>query len=89
MNQEVQSDTLNLPVGIGKPASRALEAAGIKKLTDFALVSEEELLKLHGMGSKAVRIIAAALEEQGLQFANKGSSDKISEIANQKIARRG
>ena len=89
MNYQLNSSENDLPVGIGKPASRALEAAGIKKLSDFTLVSEEELLKLHGMGPKAVRIIASALEEQGLQFANKGSSDKISEIANQKIARRG
>jgi DNA-directed RNA polymerase alpha subunit len=61
----------DLPVGIPKPALRALEAAGFKNLADFTLVSEEELLKLHGMGPKALRIIAAAMEAQGFLFANK------------------
>lgn len=61
---------MNLPIGISKPALRALEAAGISKLEDFTSVSEEELLKLHGMGPKAIGIIAAALRAQGLDFAN-------------------
>ena len=89
MNSQSKSSENNLPIGIGKPASRALEAAGIKNLTDFTKVSEEELLKLHGMGPKALRIIAAALEVHGLNFALRENSDKISESANQKIARRG
>lgn len=88
MKNQSKSNENDLPVGIPKPALRALEAASIKKLTDLTMVSEEELLKLHGMGPKAVRIIAAALEAQGLRFINKENSDKISEKANQKIARR-
>jgi len=89
MNNLSKSSEIDLPIGIGKPASRALEAAGITKLTDFTQVSEAELLKLHGMGPKAVRIIAVALETQSLHFVNKENSNKISENANQKITRRG
>lgn len=89
MKNQSKSSENDLPVGIPKPALRALEAAGYKNLTDFTRVSEEELLRLHGMGPKAVRIIVAALETQGLRFANLENSDKISEKANQKIVRRG
>ncbi len=88
MKKESNINLMNLPSGIPKPALRALEAAGIKNLIDLTRVSEEELLRLHGMGPKAVRIIAAALEAQGLCFTNKVNLDKISEKANQKIARR-
>jgi len=58
-----------------------LQAAGYKNLTDFTRVSEEEFLRLHGMGPKAVCIIVAAWETQGLCFANLENSDKISEKA--------
>ncbi|PKO05017.1 MAG: DNA-binding protein [Chloroflexi bacterium HGW-Chloroflexi-3] len=88
MNNQSKSSENDLSVGIPKPALRVLEAAGFKNLTDFTLVSEEELLKLHGIGPKAVRIISAAMETQGLHFANKENSNKISEKANQKIAGR-
>ena len=58
------------PPGIGKPASRALEAAGYSSLEQLTQVSEKELLKLHGMGPKAVRVLREALAEQGLAFAD-------------------
>lgn len=40
-----------------KPAERALIHAGYTKLDQLAGVSEKELLKLHGMGPKAIRIL--------------------------------
>lgn len=79
----------NLPPGIGSPAHRALVAAGITRLEQFTTISEEELLKLHGVGPKAVRIINESLRENGLAFAKADQSVKISERANQKIERRG
>jgi DNA-directed RNA polymerase alpha subunit len=54
---------------IGKPAIRALTNAGYNKLTQFTQVTESELLKLHGVGPKAVRILNEALNEKGLSFA--------------------
>lgn len=89
MNSQPKSYEIDLPEGIGKPALRALEAAGLFHLTDFSQLSEEQLQKLHGLGPKALRIIAAVMEVHGLQFAPKENSEKISEKANQKIVRRG
>jgi hypothetical protein len=54
-----------LPPGIGAPARRALTAAGYLSLADLAGVSEQELLRLHGVGPKAVRILRAILAERG------------------------
>jgi len=50
---------------ISAPATRALTGAGYTQLNQLAGVSAKELLKLHGLGPKAIRIIQAALEEQG------------------------
>lgn len=77
-----------LPSGIGSPAHRALATAGITKLEQFTTVSEKELLKLHGVGPKAVRIIKEALRDNGLSFARDEDSRRISDKANQKIERR-
>ncbi len=49
----------------GGPASRALELAGYTTLESVAEVPDEELLVLHGVGPKAVRIIREALAELG------------------------
>lgn len=51
-----------LPKAIGKPATRALLAAGVRTMTDVAAHSEEELLALHGMGPKAMRVLREALK---------------------------
>lgn len=51
-----------LPTAIGKPATRALLGAGVRTLTDVAARSEEELLALHGMGPKAMRVLREALK---------------------------
>ncbi|MGL5004172.1 MAG: DNA-binding protein [Casimicrobium sp.] len=54
---------------IGAPARRTLIGAGYTRLEQLANVSEIELLKLHGMGPKAIRILKEALEAVGLSFA--------------------
>jgi predicted flap endonuclease-1-like 5' DNA nuclease len=59
---------LDLPLGIGKPALRALEGVGICTLDDVAKWQESELAALHGVGPKALGILKAALEAQGLSF---------------------
>jgi hypothetical protein len=55
-----------LPAGIGRPATRALLGAGLRTLDQVALRTERELLALHGVGPKAVRVLAEALRERGL-----------------------
>ncbi len=58
-----------LPREIGKPATRALHAAGFTHLDQLAAVTERELLDLHGMGPKAIGILRAALHARGKTFA--------------------
>jgi predicted flap endonuclease-1-like 5' DNA nuclease len=62
---------LDLPPGIGKPALRALDDAGIRTLDDAAKWQESELAALHGMGPKALSILKAALGAQGLSFCTR------------------
>ena len=57
-----------LPTAIGKPATRALLAAGIDSLTAVAGRSEQELLALHGVGPKAIRLLSEALAGRGSGF---------------------
>jgi hypothetical protein len=56
------------PKGVAKPAQRALASVGFFELTQLTKISEAELLKLHGMGPKAIRYLREALAEQGLAF---------------------
>ena len=51
---------------IGAPATRALTAVGVTRLSEVAAWTEAELLALHGVGPRAVRILAEALAERGL-----------------------
>ena len=59
----------NFPREIGRPATQALEAAGYSRLEQLTKVTEKELLKLHGVGPKAVRILRETLKEKGMAFA--------------------
>ena len=60
----------DLPSGLGKPALRALAAAGYVRLKQFTTVSEAEVLKLHGMGPKAMEQLREALASKGQGFAD-------------------
>jgi predicted flap endonuclease-1-like 5' DNA nuclease len=62
-----ESDS-GLPTGIGKPALRALTAAGYAQVDQLASVTEAELLELHGVGPKAIRVLRDALQAKGLAF---------------------
>ena len=58
----------SLPNGLARPAIRALTSAGYLQLEQFTQLSEAEVLKLHGMGPKAIMTIKNALEEKGIAF---------------------
>ena len=60
----------DFPAGIGQPATRALVAAGYTNLDQLSSVGESELLKLHGMGPKALGIIRSALHAKDRSFAD-------------------
>jgi DNA-directed RNA polymerase alpha subunit len=65
-----QAAITDLPGNIGKPAMRALTNAGYHHLEQFTKNREAEILKLHGMGPKALERIRQALEEKGLSFGD-------------------
>ena len=59
----------DLPAEIGRPATRALLQAGLGTLELVATRTEAELLALHGVGPKAIRILAESLDRKGLSLA--------------------
>ena len=59
----------DLPAAIGKPATRALAGQGLMTLEQVATWTERDLLALHGVGPKAVRILGDELNSRGLSFA--------------------
>jgi hypothetical protein len=59
----------DLPPSIGRPALGALRAAGINRLSEVTRLRAEELLALHGVGPKAVRLLRAELAERGRELA--------------------
>jgi len=61
-------DPALLPARIGRPALRALDAAGVSSLHELGRMREEDLLRLHGGGPKALAVLREALAEQGLSL---------------------
>lgn len=59
----------DIPSGIGKPALRALTAAGYTRLDQLSAVTEADLQQLHGVGPKAIDVIRSAFSAHGLAFA--------------------
>lgn len=53
---------------LAAPARRALQNAGIHTLNDVSHYSEEEILKLHGMGPSSIPKLRDALLNGGLKF---------------------
>ena len=62
-----REDDAGLPPGLAAPARRALVAAGFARLEQLRGVCEADLLKLHGMGPKAMDQIRKALREAGFE----------------------
>jgi DNA-directed RNA polymerase alpha subunit len=60
-----------LPTKIAKPAQRALSGAGITSLEQLTEMTKDEVMKLHGMGPKAMEQLCLALAEKDLSFAKK------------------
>jgi len=54
------------PRGIGRPATRALLAAGYTDLAQLDGIAEDDLLRLHGVGPTAVAVLREALTARGL-----------------------
>jgi DNA integrity scanning protein DisA with diadenylate cyclase activity len=65
----VEDEATDLP-RLPAPARRALLGAGYTRLEHLTEVSESEVMRLHGMGPKAMRVLRDALHERGLSFSN-------------------
>jgi DNA-binding NarL/FixJ family response regulator len=76
----------DLPAGLGRPATSALVQIGVTTLEQVARLSATELLALHGVGPKAVRILEAELAERGMALAAAGETTEQAEQA--RISRR-
>jgi DNA-directed RNA polymerase alpha subunit len=70
MSDERQNQFRSNPLAeLAKPAQRALAGAGIVRLEQLTGMIESDLLKLHGMGPKALETLRRALAARGLSFA--------------------
>lgn len=54
---------------IGKVARREFAAHGVTTLAEVAQRTEKDLLAIHGVGPKAIRILKEALAERGERMA--------------------
>jgi predicted flap endonuclease-1-like 5' DNA nuclease len=57
------------PVSLGKVARRELALHGITRFDQLTSFTATDLLKVHGVGPKAVRVLAEELVARGLRFA--------------------
>ena len=60
----------DLPSEIGNPARAGLVAAGYGRLEQLTGLSEADLLRMHGVGPKAVERLRRALGARGLACAS-------------------
>jgi hypothetical protein len=63
----MEAEETNLPK-LAAPARRALLGAGYTRIEHLTEVRESEVMRLHGMGPKAMRVLRDALQERGLSF---------------------
>lgn len=63
-----QDGETDFPSGIGAPARRALAHAGYSSLEQLTRVRESEVIRLHGVGPKAIEQLRAALRTRGQSF---------------------
>ncbi|WP_245821865.1 helix-hairpin-helix domain-containing protein [Lentzea waywayandensis] len=61
--------TTEFPRTIGKVAARELASNGYMTFDSLTKVSAKTLLKIHGVGPKAVRILGEELAAQGKAYA--------------------
>jgi hypothetical protein len=76
MSQTGSTQKDDLPVDLSQPARRALHAAGCFQLEQVAAFSEAEILKLHGVGPRAIQSLRRDLSARGLSFAAKKKDDR-------------
>ncbi len=69
MNPGGEQPESDFPAGLASPARRALAGAGYTRLDQLTRVSASDLMKLHGMGPRALEQLRVALAARGQSFA--------------------
>ena len=75
MTEEPHTDPLarsQLTPAAGKPARRELAVHGYTTYEHLTTATAAELLKIHGVGPKAIRILGEELAARGLSFRTPG-----------------
>ncbi len=62
-------DETEFPRSMGRVAPRELALNGYTRFEQLTAVTAKELLKIHGVGPKAIRILEEELATRGLSFA--------------------
>ena len=63
------SGETELPTSMGTVSRRELALHGLTRLDQFEGLSEKDLLAIHGVGPKAIRILREHLAAEGRQLA--------------------
>ncbi|MFH5227288.1 hypothetical protein [Antrihabitans spumae] len=58
------------PQRLGKTARRELALSGYTRYDQLTTITPTELLKIHGVGPKAIRILTEELETRSLSFGS-------------------
>jgi hypothetical protein len=66
--------TSELSPRLGKVAPRELALHGYTRYEDLTRVTPQELLAIHGVGPKAIRILGEELADRGLVFREPGAT---------------
>ena len=66
--EAARASTDGLFAGLGAPARRALENAGITTVTQLSKKTKKEILGLHGMGPSSIPKLEEKLRAEGLGF---------------------
>ncbi len=69
-NDKIDGAAYGFPPGLGQPALRALLGAGYTGLEQLTTATAADVLALHGMGPKGIRLLRQALAARGLSFAD-------------------
>lgn len=64
----MERDLTEFPRTMGTVAPRELAAHGITRYEQLTEMTEKDLLAIHGVGAKAIRILGEGLRARGLSF---------------------
>ena len=70
MNPDPSAPETEFPPGIGRVARRELTLNGYTRYDQLTRTTAAALLKIHGVGPKAIRILGEELARRGQTFAD-------------------